>query len=211
MLLSPLAALREASGNRTFWILFATFFVCGLSTNGLIQTHWISLCGDFGVAPVGAAGVLAGIGVFDFIGTILSGWLSDRYDNRWLLFWYYGLRGLSLLYLPFTDFSFYGLSFFAVFYGLDWVATVPPTVRLAADRFGAERANLTFGWIFAGHQLGAATAAYGAGLTRDSFASYLPALYVAGTFCLLASLLVLSLSRPQQKPLATAMAQPLRA
>jgi len=157
---------------------------------------------------VGAAGVLAGIGVFDFIGTILSGWLSDRYDNRWLLFWYYGLRGLSLLYLPFTDFSFYGLSFFAVFYGLDWVATVPPTVRLAADRFGAERANLTFGWIFAGHQLGAATAAYGAGLTRDSFASYLPALYVAGTFCLLASLLVLSLSRPQQKPLAAAVAQP---
>ena len=137
LLLSPLAALREASGSRTFWILFATFFVCGLSTNGLIQTHWISLCGDFGVAPVGAAGVLAGIGVFDFIGTILSGWLSDRYDNRWLLFWYYGLRGLSLLYLPFTDFSFYGLSFFAVFYGLDWVATVPPTVRLAADRFGA--------------------------------------------------------------------------
>ena len=198
LLLSPLVALREASGSRVFWVLFATFFVCGLSTNGLIQTHWISMCGDFGVAPVGAAGILAAIGVFDFIGTILSGWLSDRYDNRWLLFWYYGLRGLSLLYLPFTDFSFYGLSLFAVFYGLDWVATVPPTVRLAAERFGAERANLTFGWIFAGHQLGAAAAAYGAGATRDGFATYLPALYAAGAFCLVAALLVLTISRPAQ-------------
>ena len=110
LLLSPLVALREAADSRTFWVLFATFFVCGLSTNGLIQTHWITLCGDFGIAPVGAAGMLAIIGVFDFVGTILSGWLSDRYDNRWLLFWYYGLRGLSLLYLPFTDFSLVGLS-----------------------------------------------------------------------------------------------------
>ena len=188
-------ALREASGSRVFWVLFATFFVCGLSTNGLIQTHWISMCGDFGVAPVGAAGILAAIGVFDFVGTILSGWLSDRYDNRWLLFWYYGLRGLSLIWLPFTDFSFYGLSLFAVFYGLDWVATVPPTVRLTVERFGAERANLTFGWIFAGHQLGAAAAAYGAGATRDGFATYLPALYIAGMFCLVAALLVLTISR----------------
>ena len=109
------------------------------------------------MAPVGAASILAVIGVFDFFGTILSGWLSDRYDNRWLLFFYYGLRGLSLIYLPFTDFSIVSLSLFAVFYGLDWVATVPPTVRLAADAFGPERANVTFGWIFAAHQLGAAT------------------------------------------------------
>ncbi len=137
MLASPLRALYEARASRTFWVLFATFFVCGLSTNGLIQTHWISLCGDYGVAPVAAAGALAAIGVFDFIGTILSGWLSDRYDNRWLLFVYYGLRGLSLIALPFTDFSVVGLSAFAVFYGLDWVATVPPTVRLTVERFGA--------------------------------------------------------------------------
>ena len=195
LLLSPLRALREAAGTRTFWVLFATFFVCGLSTNGLIQTHWVTLCGDFGVAPVGAAGMLAAIGVFDFAGTILSGWLSDRYDNRWLLFWYYGLRGLSLIWLPFTEFSLVGLSLFAVFYGLDWVATVPPTVRMTADRFGAERANLTFGWIFAGHQLGAATAAYGAGATRDGFATYLPALYAAGAFCIVAAFLVLTISR----------------
>jgi predicted MFS family arabinose efflux permease len=124
---------------------------------------------------VGAASVLAMMGVFDFVGTIGSGWLSDRFDNRWLLFWYYGLRGLSLLYLPFTDFTFYGLSLFAVFYGLDWIATVPPTVKLTADRFGRERAGMVFGWVFAGHQIGAATAAFGAGFSRTEFASYLPA------------------------------------
>ncbi|MBV8472110.1 MAG: MFS transporter, partial [Hyphomicrobiales bacterium] len=105
MLRSPLAAFRDAAGTRVFWVLFVTFFVCGLSTNGLIQTHWITLCGDYGVPPVSAAGILATIGVFDFFGTLLSGWLSDRYDNRWLLFFYYGLRGLSLLYLPYTEFS----------------------------------------------------------------------------------------------------------
>ena len=110
------------------------------------------MCLDFGIPQVQAASLLAAMGIFDFFGTIVSGWLSDRYDNRWLLFWYYGLRGLSLMFLPFTDFSFYGLSLFAMFYGLDWIATVPPTVRLTAQRFGPERANLVFGWIFAGHQ-----------------------------------------------------------
>jgi MFS family permease len=195
LLSSPLVALRQASGSATFWVLFLTFFVCGVSTNGLVQTHWIPLCGDFGIAPVGAAGMLALIGIFDFVGTIVSGWLSDRYDNRWLLFWFYGLRGLSLIFLPFSDFTLYGLSLFAVFYGLDWVATVPPTVKLAADRFGAERANLTFGWIFAGHQLGAASAAFGAGATRTVFDTYLPALYAAGTLCLVASLLIMLLKR----------------
>jgi len=195
MLKSPLVALAEASRSSTFWVLFATFFICGLSTNGLIQTHWVTLCGDFGVAPVGAAGMLAVIGVFDLAGTVLSGWLSDRYDNRWLLFWYYGLRGLSLIYLPFTDFSLVALSVFGVFYGLDWVATVPPTVRINAERFGPERANLTFGWIFAGHQLGAATAAFGAGASRTELLTYLPALFVAGSACLVAALLVLTIGR----------------
>src|SRR5213080_1471186 len=133
---AALGTLRDASKSGVFWILFATFFICGASTNGLVQVHLIPMCLD------------------DFVGTIASGWLSDRYDNRWLLFCYYGLRRLSLLFLPFTDFSFYGLSVFAMFYGLDWIATVPPTVRLTAQRFGPERANLVFGWIFAGHQLG---------------------------------------------------------
>lgn len=186
MLVSPLVALREAARTRTFWVLFGTFFVCGASTNGLVQTHFIALCGDYGMAAVTAAGVLAVIGIFDFLGTVGSGWLSDRYDSRWLLFWYYGLRGLSLLYLPFTGFSFYGLALFAVFYGLDWVATVPPTVKLAADRFG-EKANLVFGWIFAGHQLGAAFAAYGAGFSRTVYDSYLPAFFIAGALCLFAA------------------------
>jgi MFS family permease len=193
---SPLMALRDAGRTRAFWVLFGTFFVCGASTNGLIQTHFVSLCGDYGVAAVGAAGILAVIGVFDFVGTVASGWLSDRIDNRRLLFWYYGLRGLSLIYLPFTDFTFYGLSFFAIFYGLDWVATVPPTVALTARTFGRERANLVFGWIFAGHQLGAAAAAYGAGLTRTMSSTYLPAFFVAGLLCLLAALAVLSLRMP---------------
>ena len=152
---AALGALRDASKTRVFWILFATFFICGASTNGLVQVHLIPMCVDYGIPQVQAASLLAAMGVFDFFGTIVSGWLSDRYDNRWLLFWYYGLRGLSLLFLPFTDFSFYGLSLFAMFYGLDWIATVPPTVRLTAQRFGPERANLVFGWIFAGHQLGA--------------------------------------------------------
>ena len=199
MMASPLRALYAARASRTFWVLFATFYVCGLSTNGLIQTHWVSLCGDYGIAPVAAASALAVIGAFDFVGTILSGWLSDRYDNRWLLFIYYGLRGLSLMALPFTDFSVVGLSAFAVFYGLDWVATVPPTVRLTAERFGAEKANLTFGWIFTAHQLGAATAAFGAGFSRSDFATYLPALYVAGAACVIAAALALTIGpRPRQ-------------
>ncbi|MGP9811432.1 MFS transporter [Rhodopseudomonas sp. NSM] len=192
---AALGALRDAAKTRVFWILFATFFICGASTNGLIQVHLIPLCADFGIPQVQAAGLLAAMGIFDFVGTILSGWLSDRYDNRWLLFWYYGLRGLSLLFLPFSDFTFYGLSLFAMFYGLDWIATVPPTVRLTAQKFGPERAGLVFGWIFAGHQLGAATAAFGAGLSRTVLLSYLPAFFVAGALCIIAAAIVLTISK----------------
>jgi sugar phosphate permease len=191
------AALADAAQTRTFWILFVTFLICGLSTNGLIQTHFIPLCADFGMAEVEAASVLAMMGAFDFVGTIASGWLSDRYDNRKLLFWYYGLRGLSLLFLPMSSFSLYGLSLFAVFYGLDWIATVPPTVKLAGQAFGRERAPLVFGWIFTAHQLGAAIAALGAGLSRDALASYLPAFYTAGAACLVAALLALAIRRPR--------------
>jgi MFS family permease len=194
---AALGTLRDASKSPVFWALFATFFICGASTNGLVQVHLIPMCLDFGIPQVQAAGLLAAMGVFDFFGTIVSGWLSDRYDNRWLLFWYYGLRGLSLVFLPFTDFSFYGLSLFAMFYGLDWIATVPPTVRLTAQRFGPERANLVFGWIFAGHQIGAGAAAFGAGLSRTVLASYLPAFFVAGALCLVAAFLAIAISRPK--------------
>ena len=200
---AALGTLRESSKSSVFWILFATFFVCGASTNGLVQVHLIPMCLDFGIPQVQAASLLAAMGIFDFFGTIMSGWLSDRYDNRYLLFWYYGLRGLSLIFLPFSDFSFYGLSIFAMFYGLDWIATVPPTVRLTAQKFGPERANLVFGWIFAGHQLGAGTAAFGAGLSRTIYQSYLPAFFIAGALCVFAALIVLTISRqpkPEPKP-----------
>jgi predicted MFS family arabinose efflux permease len=145
---------------------------------------------------VTAASVLAAMGAFNFVGTIASGWLSDRYDPRWLLFWYYGLRGLSLLILPFSDFTVYGLSVFAVFYGLDWIATVPPTVKLVAQRFGREPAPMLYGWIFAGHQLGSAIAAMAGGVSQDQLASVMPAFIAAGFLCLLAAVLVLGFRRP---------------
>ncbi len=197
-------ALRDVSGNRTFWILAGTFFICGLSTNGLVQTHFISLCGDYGMTAVPAASVLAMMGAFDFCGTILSGWLSDRFDNRKLLFWYYALRGLSLFWLPHSTFSLYGLSFFAIFYGLDWIATVPPTVKLAGATFGKEKVGLVFGWIFAAHQIGAAVAAYGAGLTRTLLLTYTPALYAAGAACMVAALIIMTIRRPAPAGLTVA-------
>jgi sugar phosphate permease len=193
---TPFKVLAEAAQHRVFWILAGTFFICGLSTNGLIQTHFISLCGDAGLGPVPAASVLAMMGAFDLVGTIASGWLSDRYDNRKLLFMYYGLRGLSLLWLPYSEFTLYGLSVFAMFYGLDWIATVPPTVRLTAATFGKEKAGMVFGWIFAAHQLGAAVAAYGAGRVRTLLLTYDPALFAAGAACLVAAAMVWIIRKP---------------
>ena len=188
-------ALAEAARTRTFWLLFLTFFVCGLSTNGLIGTHLIAFCADNGIPEVQAAGMLAAMGVFDIIGTTFSGWLSDRYDNRWLLFIYYGLRGLSLLYLPYSDFSFYGLGLFTMFYGLDWIATVPPTVRLTTAQFGAERGPIVYGWIGAGHQMGAAVAAFGAGVLRVQTNHYLEAFVLAGMACLVSAVMALLIRR----------------
>ena len=205
-LIEPFTVLADAARVPVFWILFGTFFICGASTAGLIQTHFIAMCGDVGILPVGAAAVLAAMGAFDFLGTVGSGWLSDRYDNRWLLFWYYGLRGLSLLVLPFTSFSFYALSLFAIFYGLDWLATVPPTVRLTAERFGRERTNIVFGWVFAGHQLGAAAAAFGGGLSRTLLDSYLPAFFIAGALCMIAAGLVLLIGKDEAAPTGTVRA-----
>ncbi len=204
LLMSPLRILADAARVPSFWILFFSFYICGASTNGLVQTHFIALCGDYGLAAVGAASMLAMMGLFDFAGTLASGWLSDRFDNRWLLFCYYGLRGLSLLYLPFSDFSLYSLSVFAMFYGLDWVATVPPTVKLTAQRFGPERANVVFGWIFAGHQLGAASAALAGGLSRTVWQSYMPAFVAAGILCLIGAGLVLLINRGRSKTFALA-------
>src|SRR5262245_30817169 len=207
-IVAAFSTLKRASASRDFWLLFASFFVCGLSTNGLIGTHLIAACLDHGIPEVSAAGLLAVMGIFDLVGTTASGWLSDRYDSRWLLFWYYGLRGLSLIYLPYSDFTFYGLSLFALFYGLDWIATVPPTVKLTVARFGRERANLVFGWMFAGHQLGAATAAFGAGVSRTVLLSYLPACFAAGALCLIAAVLILTLGdRSERKRQGVAVAR----
>jgi len=208
---TPFTVLREVSRNQTFWILAGTFFICGLSTNGLVQTHFISLCGDNGMGAVPAASVLAMMGAFDFVGTILSGWLSDRYDNRKLLFWYYGLRGLSLFWLPSSEFTIYGLGLFAMFYGLDWIATVPPTVKLAGAAFGPAKVGLVFGWIFAAHQLGAAVAAYGAGFARTLLLTYSPALYTAGAACLLAAGLVMLIRRQVKVQPAAAASGAVRA
>ncbi|MBV9654325.1 MAG: MFS transporter, partial [Acetobacteraceae bacterium] len=164
------------------------------------QMHFISLCIDYGLPAVGAASVLATMGVFDFMGTIGSGWLSDRIDSRWLLFWYYGLRGLSLIALPFTDFDVISLSLFAVFYGLDWVATIPPTVALTNQVFGRADAPVIVSWITAGHQIGAALAALGAGTIRNATGSYFDAFVASGSLCLIASLLVLRIARPRRTP-----------
>ncbi len=185
-------ALFRAARSPMFWLLFGTFFVCGLTTNGLVGTHMIAFCGDHGIAPVAAAGLLSLMGLFDLIGTTASGWLTDRYDPRKLLFVYYGLRGLSLLALPFLDFGPGSLFLFAVFYGLDWIATVPPTVKLANLTFGERDAPIVFGWVMVGHQLGAATAAFGAGAIRTLTGTYTPAFLIAGAFGLAAAVAILS-------------------
>ncbi|CAG9272053.1 MFS transporter [Paraburkholderia unamae] len=189
-------ALFSASRTRDFWLLFFSFFICGASTNGYVGTHLIAMCGDYGMTEVQGASLLATMGIFDLFGTTLSGWLSDRFNSRVLLFWYYGLRGLSLIYLPHAfGIDFFGLPIFAVFYGLDWIATVPPTVRLATDVYGKERAPIVFGWVVAGHQLGAAFAAFGAGLLRSSLGTYTVASMISGGLCLVASFLVLRINR----------------
>jgi MFS family permease len=195
-LVHAFTVLRKGFHSRDFWLLFASFFVCGATTNGLVGTHLVPACMDHGIPEVRAAGLLAMMGVFDLVGTTASGWLSDRRDSRWLLFWYYGLRGLSLLFLPYAlDLSQGALAVFAIFYGLDWIATVPPTMKLTTDVFGRQDAPVAFGWIFAGHQIGASFGALTAGIIRTSTATYTMAWLGAGAFCLVASVLVLRIGR----------------
>jgi sugar phosphate permease len=200
---NPFAAavggLRLGSSSETFWLLVGSFAVCGATTTGLVSTHLIPAAYDQGIPEVTAAGLLALIGIFDFVGTTVSGWLTDRYDSRRLLFLYYGLRGLSLISLPFA-FGAPGsaLVAFAVVYGLDWVATVPPTVALTQQTFGRERVGIVFGWVFASHQIGAAVVAYAAGTVRTASGDYLLAFIAAGAMALLASGMVLLISgRPR--------------
>ena len=197
--------LVRASSSRTFWLLSGSFFICGATTNGLVGTHLIPAAMDHGIGQVAAAGLLATIGVFDLVGTLCSGWLTDRYDPRVLLAWYYGLRGLSLLALPIViESQGAGLVAFAVFYGLDWVATVPPTVALTADTFGRARVGVVFGWIFAAHQLGAGIAALAAGAVETVFGTYAPAFVGAALLSLVAAFLSTRIARPARGALAPA-------
>jgi MFS family permease len=190
-----LSALARAARTPVFWLLFGTFFVCGFTTNGLVGAHLISFCGDKGLAMVQAGALLAAMGVFDMIGTTGSGWLTDRYDPRKLLFVYYGLRGLALMALPFLNFDVLSLSLFAVFYGLDWLATVPPTVRLATEAFGERDGPIVFGWVAFGHQIGAATAAFGAGVLRELQGRYLESFVIAGALAVVAGVAALAIRR----------------
>jgi MFS family permease len=194
--LAPLEALGRAMRSRAFWVLAGTFFVCGASTNGLIGTHLIAACHDYGIPQVRSAQLLAVMGLFDILGTTASGWLTDRYSSRHLLFGYYTLRGVSLLFLPLTLANgANGLGWFAVFYGLDWVATVPPTVRLTGEAFGRENTGVVYGWIGASHQLGASLAAFGAGAIRTVLGDYRMAFWIAGVLCVLAGTSFLTIGR----------------
>lgn len=191
-----LTVLWTAARTRPFWLLAGGFAICGMSTNGLVGTHFIPAAHDHGMAEPTAAGLLALVGIFDVVGTVASGWLSDKVDSRVLLGAYYGLRGLSLMVLP----SLFGATaepsmlVFIIFYGLDWVATVPPTVALCRQIYGSEGA-VVFGWVFASHQVGAAVAAVGAGLARDHFGAYDLAWYAAGFLCLIAALMSVAIAK----------------
>lgn len=189
--------LRDVIKVKEFWLLSGSFFICGLSTSGLIGTHFIPVCISFGIPVITAAGLLSFMGIFDLIGTTISGWLSDRFDNRWLLFWYYSLRGVSLLLLPFAllEGSTTLLIVFSIFYGLDWIATVPPTIGISRQIFGESKSGIVYGWIFAAHQAGGALAAFGGGMIYKVLSSYTWAFIIAGSFCLLASMFVLIIKK----------------
>lgn len=193
-------SLREHARSKVFWILFATFWICGWSTNGLIGTHFIAASHDHGLPQTTAASLLALIGIFDIVGTVASGWLTDRVDPRYLLFVYYLLRGLSLLAVPYllADVVHPSLFVFIVFYGLDWVATVPPTVALCRVHFGIEKAGVVFGWVFAAHMVGAGVAASYAGFIRQGTGDYFGAWMTAGALCVAASAAVLLIPRVRE-------------
>lgn len=191
-----IVALKDAAKIRNFWYLVGSFFVCGLSTSGLIGTHFIPAAHDHGMAQVTAASLLALIGVFDVVGTVSSGYLTDRIDPRKLLFFYYLLRGLSLFLLPSILFSTVEAStlVFVIFYGLDWIATVPPTVALCRQVLGPQKGAIIYGWVFAAHQIGGSIAAFGAAVLRIKFGDYAAAFYITGILCVITSYFVLQIS-----------------
>ncbi|NUO46763.1 MAG: MFS transporter [Streptomyces sp.] len=191
-----LSVLVKAARTGPFWLLAGTFAICGASTNGLIQTHFVPAAHDAHMPVQAAASLLAVIGVFDVVGTIASGWFTDRYDARRLLATYYALRGVSLLFLPMllAPSVHPPMLFFIVFYGLDWVATVPPTVALCREQYGEDSA-IVFGWVLASHQVGAALVAFLGGVARDAFGSYDMVWYFSGALCAVAALMALVIRR----------------
>jgi MFS family permease len=198
-------ALRDASRTRTFWALVAGFAICGATTNGLIGTHFVPAAHDHGMGETTAAGLLAVVGVFDIVGTIGSGWLTDRYDPRLLLGGYYFFRGIGLALLPvlLSDSVHPSIVAFVVIYGLDWVATVPPTVALCRDAFGGS-GTVVFGWVFASHQIGAAVASVAAGFARDRTGTYTVAWFSAALLCVVAAVISVRVSRSVPNRLAEA-------
>lgn len=202
-----LTVLSSAVRTGPFWLLAGSFAICGASTNGLIQTHFLPASHDHGMPVTTAASLLAVIGVFDVIGTVASGWLTDRFDARRLLAVYYALRGISLLFLPIllAPSVHPPMLFFIVFYGLDWVATVPPTLALCREHYG-EDSPIVFGWVLASHQVGAAVVAVLGGVARDTFGSYDVVWYASGALCAAAALMVLVIRRRAGASLGTAVA-----
>ena len=186
------SALATGARSRDFWLIAGGYFACGATTNGLIGTHLIPACTDHGLSEIAGAGLLAATGVFALAGATISGWLSDRCDNRILLCCYYGFRGFSLLYLPFAfDMSFYGLTLFSMVYGLDWIASAPPTVRLLSGVVGTQRIGIMVAWITVIHQIGSASAAYFAGVLRIAFGTYFEAFIISGMLLIVVAVMVL--------------------
>ncbi|MFC4908305.1 MFS transporter [Actinomadura gamaensis] len=203
-----LRALAQAARTSTFWLLAGGFAICGVTTAGMIQTHFVPAAGDHGMPGTTAAGLLALAGVFDIVGTTLSGFLTDRVDSRVLLGAFYTLRGISLFFLPslFSDSPTPSLLVFTVFYGLDWIATVPPMIRLCQDHFGADAA-IVFGWMWTAHQLGGAAAAAAGGVIRDYLGAYTIAWYGSAVLCLLAAASSLAIRTRQQTSTSAATAR----
>ena len=191
--------MRRAVAQPAFWLIAGTFFVCGATSNGLVGQHFITHAKDHGFEEVTAANWLAVMGVFNFLGTIGSGYLTDRIDPRKLLLGYYGFRGVSLLFLPFVHDSL-SIGAFAVLFGLDYIATVPPTIALCADLFGSRNAGVVYGWVFAAHQVGAAGAAWAAGAARDGLGDYDAAFLSAGLIAIAAGIAATTIRRTPPLP-----------
>ncbi len=200
-----ITVLLEAARTGPFWLLAGSFAICGASTNGLVKTHFVPAAHDHGMPVTAAAGLLAVIGVFDVVGTVASGWFTDRFSPRRLLAVYYALRGISLLFLPMllAPSVHPPMLFFIVFYGLDWVATVPPTIALCREHYGEDSA-IVFGWVLASHQVGAAAVAFAGGVARDVFGTYDVVWYASGALCAAAALMALVISRPRTEPVSPA-------